>query len=118
LPRIFCVNWFRKSAGGDFLWPGYGENGRVLKWIFERCTGSAKAVETPIGNLPTTDAIDVSGLDLDKDELADLLAVELDGWLAEIDGIREYYDTFEGRVPQALWNELEALKTRLEAAKS
>ena len=118
LPRIYCVNWFRKSAGGDFLWPGYGENSRVLKWIFERCTGSAKAVETPIGNLPTADAIDVSGLDLDKDELADLLAVELDGWLAEIDGIREYYDTFEGRVPQALWNELEALKTRLEAAKS
>jgi phosphoenolpyruvate carboxykinase (GTP) len=69
LPRIYMVNWFRKSPGGDFLWPGYGENSRVLEWVFERCEGTAKAVETPIGNLPERDSLDVAGLDVDAEDM-------------------------------------------------
>ena len=118
LPKIYYVNWFRKSDGGDFLWPGYGENGRVLKWIFERCAGTAKAVETPIGNLPTRDGLDVRGLDIEADDLEQLLRVDLDGWLAELPLIREYYDTFGDRMPKQLVNELEAMRERLESAKS
>ncbi|HEM45936.1 MAG TPA: phosphoenolpyruvate carboxykinase (GTP), partial [Alphaproteobacteria bacterium] len=102
LPRVYYVNWFRKSDGGDFLWPGFGENSRVLKWIFERCEGTAKATETPIGNLPTPDALDLSGLDLDADDLKDLLSVDREGWLREIPLIREYYAKFGDRVPPAL----------------
>jgi phosphoenolpyruvate carboxykinase (GTP) len=117
LPKIYMVNWFRKSEGGDFLWPGYGENGRVLKWVFDRCEGKVKATETPIGNLPTGDAIDVSGLDIDAEDLAELLKVDLDGWLADAKGVREYYAEFGSHVPQALLDELSALEARLNAAK-
>ncbi len=117
LPRIYYVNWFRKSEGGDFLWPGYGENSRVLKWIFERCEGTAKAVETPIGNLPGRRQLDVSGLDVSEEDLAELLRVDVDGWLAEVSGIRDYYRNFGDRVPRELRAELDGLKQRLEAAK-
>jgi phosphoenolpyruvate carboxykinase (GTP) len=115
LPRVYTVNWFRKSEGGDFLWPGYGENSRVLKWIFERCEGTAKAIETPIGNVPAE--LDVSGLDVSSEDLEELLRVDVDGWLAEATGIRDYYKNFGGRVPVALRAELDALKQRLEAAR-
>jgi phosphoenolpyruvate carboxykinase (GTP) len=118
LPRIYYVNWFRKSPEGDFLWPGYGENSRVLKWIFERCDDTAKAVETPIGNLPREDDIDLSGLDLDVQDLRALLNVDIDGWLEEIPLIREHYARFEEHVPQELWEELERLEQRLKAARS
>jgi phosphoenolpyruvate carboxykinase (GTP) len=119
LPKIYYVNWFRKSAGGDFLWPGYGENGRVLKWIVERCIGTAKAVETPIGNVPAEGALDVDGLDeVSRDDLAELLRVDVDGWLAELPLISEYYDQFGSHLPSELRDELQALKDRLEAAKS
>ncbi len=118
LPRIYQVNWFRKSPGGDFLWPGYGENGRVLKWIFERCEGTAKAVETPIGNLPTRDAIDLDGLDeVSPEDLEELLRVDTEGWTAEVRGIEEYYENFGDRVPQELRDELAALEERLRAAR-
>jgi phosphoenolpyruvate carboxykinase (GTP) len=118
LPRIYMVNWFRKSRGGDFLWPGFGENGRVLKWVFERCEGTAKAVETPIGNLPGPGGIDLAGLDdVSREDLAELLRVDVEGWLAEAHGVREYYEEFGGRVPAALQQELDALHARLEAAK-
>jgi phosphoenolpyruvate carboxykinase (GTP) len=118
LPKIFYVNWFRKSAGGDFLWPGFGENGRVLKWVFERCDGSAKALETPIGNLPVEGALDVDGLDeISRDDIEELLHVDLDGWLAELPLISEYYDQFGDSLPAALRDELEGMKQRLEAAK-
>jgi phosphoenolpyruvate carboxykinase (GTP) len=116
LPKIYYVNWFRKSDGGDFLWPGFGENSRVLKWVFERCEGTAKGVETPIGNLPARGDLDVSGLDVSQEDLEELLKVDIEGWLAEIPGIREYYETFEGRVPKELNEELEALQQRLESA--
>jgi phosphoenolpyruvate carboxykinase (GTP) len=118
LPRLYNVNWFRKSPGGDFLWPGFGENSRVLKWIFERCEGTAKAIETPIGNLPAPGEIDLAGLDeVSKDDMQELLRVDLDGWLAEVTGVREYYEEFRGRVPRELVAQLDALKERLEAAK-
>jgi phosphoenolpyruvate carboxykinase (GTP) len=119
LPRIFYVNWFRKSAGGDFLWPGFGENGRVIKWVFERCSGTAKAVETPIGNLPADNQLDLTGLDqISRDDLTELLRVDVDGWLAELPLIEEYYDQFGSNLPQELRDELQGMKERLEAAKS
>jgi phosphoenolpyruvate carboxykinase (GTP) len=119
LPKIYYVNWFRKSAGGDFLWPGYSENGRVLKWIVERCIGTAKAVETPIGNVPAEGALDVAGLDeVSRDDLAELLHVDVDGWLAELPLISEYYDKFGSHLPPELRDELQGMKERLEAAKS
>ncbi len=116
LPRIYMVNWFRKSAGGDFLWPGFGDNGRVLQWIFERCEGDAKAVETPIGNLPTPNGLDTSGLDIDAEDMAELLRVDVAGWLDELPGIRDYYAEFGDHVPAALHEELAALEERLRAA--
>jgi phosphoenolpyruvate carboxykinase (GTP) len=116
LPRIYYVNWFRKNADGEFLWPGFGENGRVLKWIFERCEGTAKAVETPIGNLPLQDGLDMDGLEIDPDDLADLLAVDAEGWLHEIPLIRAYYDKFGERMPEELVQQLDALEARLKDA--
>jgi phosphoenolpyruvate carboxykinase (GTP) len=118
LPKIYYVNWFRKSDGGDFLWPGYGENGRVLKWIFERCAGTTKAVETPIGNLPTEGSLDVGGLDIEAEDMDQLLRVDIDGWLAELPLIQEYYETFGDHMPKQLVDELEAMRERLESAKS
>jgi phosphoenolpyruvate carboxykinase (GTP) len=118
LPAIYMVNWFRKSPGGDFLWPGFGENGRVLKWIFERCQGTAKAIETPIGKLPAPGELDITGLDgVSREDLDELLRVDLDGWAAEVEGVREYYAKFGDRVPSGLREELDALVARLEAAK-
>ncbi|XOV87537.1 MAG: phosphoenolpyruvate carboxykinase (GTP) [Pseudomonadota bacterium] len=117
MPAIYYVNWFRKDDGGRFIWPGFGENSRVLKWIFERCEGTADAIETPIGNLPTLDALDLDGLDLTEEQTAGLLRVEIDGWLSEIPLIDAYYDKFGDRMPEALRDELRALKDRLEAAK-
>jgi phosphoenolpyruvate carboxykinase (GTP) len=118
LPKIYYVNWFRKSDGGDFLWPGFGENSRVLKWVFERCEGTAKAIETPIGNLPVDGALDLDGLEIDAEDLAQLLRVDVDGWLNELPLIREYYAEFGDRMPKQLLAELDAMRERLEAAKS
>jgi phosphoenolpyruvate carboxykinase (GTP) len=117
LPRIFYVNWFRKSAGGDFLWPGYGENSRVLKWIFERCEGTAKARETVIGNLPAAEHLDLDGLEVSDDDLRELLSVDAKGWLHELPQLREYYAQFGARMPKELVAELDALEKRLEAAR-
>jgi phosphoenolpyruvate carboxykinase (GTP) len=117
LPKIYYVNWFRKDDEGQFMWPGFGENSRVLKWIFERCEGTAEAVETPIGNLPNIDGIDFSGLGLSDTEIAELLRVEVDGWLDEIPLIEEYYSSYGTHVPQELLKELKELKERLNKAK-
>ncbi|MCH2185602.1 phosphoenolpyruvate carboxykinase (GTP) [Myxococcota bacterium] len=116
LPSIYYVNWFRKSDGGDFLWPGFGENSRILKWVFERCAGTAKAIETPIGNVPTPDALDLSGLDLDREDLEILLAVDREGWLTELPLIREYYKQFGDLVPRALHDLVDELEERLRSA--
>ena len=117
LPKIYYVNWFRKDEDGKFMWPGFGENSRVLKWIFERCEGTAKAVETPIGNLPDVDGMDFSGLGLTDTQIEELLRVEVDGWLEEIPLIEDYYATYGNRVPAELHKELKELKERLENAK-
>jgi phosphoenolpyruvate carboxykinase (GTP) len=115
LPRLYHVNWFRKSEAGEFLWPGYGENSRVLKWIFERCEGTAKAQETPIGFLPGPGDLDLRGLDVERDDLAELLSVDVDGWLEEIPLIREHYARFGERMPRELVAELDGLEKRLRA---
>ncbi len=117
LPGIYYVNWFRKNDGGKFMWPGFGENSRVLKWIFERCQGTGDAIETPIGNLPTMDALDLSGLDMDQDAIAELLRVEIDNWLGELPSMRELYERFGDKVPAELHQEINDLQTRLEQAK-
>lgn len=116
LPRIFYVNWFRKSADGSWLWPGYGENSRVLKWIYERVSGDGKAVETPIGYLPTPDAIDISGSDIPPKNMELLLSVDVQAWRQEVESIREHYRRFGDRLPAALSHELESLEERLQNA--
>ena len=113
LPKIFYVNWFRKDADGGWLWPGFGENSRVLKWIVERVSGKGEAVETPIGYLPAPGAIDTSGLDVTDEQMAELLNVDVEEWLNEIESIREHYARFEETLPEALSDELAALEARL-----
>ncbi len=114
LPKIFYVNWFRKSADGRWLWPGYGENSRVLEWVFERCAGGGEAVETPIGYLPAAGAIPTEGLDLSADDMAELLKVDVAEWSAEVPLIEAYYAEFGDHVPAALRSQLEGLRKRLE----
>ena len=113
LPKIFYVNWFRRSEDGHFVWPGFRENGRVLKWVIERLEGTAAAVETPIGRTPTVDALDTDGLDLSAEDLAVCLAVDTDEWRAELPQIHEWFTTFGDTLPTSLLTELDALKARL-----
>ena len=113
LPKIFYVNWFRKDADGGWLWPGFGENSRVLKWIVERVTGKAEAVDTPIGYLPAPGAIDTNGLDVTEEQMEELLKVDVQEWLNEIGSIREHYERFGDRLPAVLSEELAALEARL-----
>ncbi len=113
LPKVFFVNWFRKGEDGHFLWPGYGENSRVLEWIFDRCNGKGGAVETPIGYLPAPGALDLSGLDIPADDLEQLLSVDIEGWQAEAAGLAEYYESFGDRLPEALRRQLARLQERL-----
>ena len=116
LPRVYFVNWFRKNGADHWLWPGYGENSRVLKWICERVDGTGKARQTPIGNLPTMDAIDTSGLAIAEENLKTLTAVDAPGWKNEADDIEAYYQKFDGRLPSRLKNELDSLRQRLDKA--
>jgi phosphoenolpyruvate carboxykinase (GTP) len=113
LPKIFFVNWFRKAEDGHWLWPGYGENSRVLKWVAERVEGKGVARETPIGNLPTPEALDLSGLDVPAEDLRALLTIDVEAWKAEAVGLSEYYDSFGDRLPAALRSQLAALQERL-----
>jgi phosphoenolpyruvate carboxykinase (GTP) len=113
LPAIFHVNWFRRGPDGRFLWPGYGENARVLKWIVERLDGQADAIDTPIGYVPTRQSLDTIGLDLAADDLAAALRVDGEEWAAEIPQVSEWFTTFGDRLPAALWAELDTLRTRL-----
>ncbi|MEZ4333248.1 MAG: phosphoenolpyruvate carboxykinase (GTP) [Myxococcota bacterium] len=117
LPRVFYVNWFRKGDRGEFLWPGYRENSRVLKWIHERCSEKISGVETAIGVLPAAGELDLSGLRLDDGALERLTRVDVAGWLSEIPKIRAFYAGFGDRVPKALLDELDALEGRLRAAR-
>jgi len=113
LPKIFYVNWFRRDADGGFLWPGYGENIRVIKWALERIAGTAAAIDTPIGRVPTADSLDVTGLDLTTEQLEAAVEVNIDQWRSEIPGIEEWFDKIGPRVPTSLQDELQSLKMRL-----
>ncbi|HEX9119015.1 MAG TPA: phosphoenolpyruvate carboxykinase (GTP) [Terriglobales bacterium] len=117
LPKIFYVNWFRQDENGKFLWPGYGENSRVLRWAFERCAGTGNAVETPIGRMPSPNDIDTRGLNIPAGNLAKLLSVDVDGWLAEVPLIREHFAKFGDHLPQGLKDEVNKLEERLKKAK-
>ena len=112
LPKIFFVNWFRRDEDGRFLWPGFGENSRVLKWVFDRVDGNSDVVETPIGLLPADGALDTTGLDIDSADLEAILSVDVDGWKTAIPEIREHLSRFEPRLPDAL----PAAVDRLESA--
>ncbi len=112
-PKIFNVNWFRTDDEGHFIWPGFGDNMRVLMWILDRCDGKADAVETPIGYEPKPEDINIEGLDIGTDVVADLLSVDKDLWKEEAAGIREFYAQFGDRLPKELVKELEGLEERL-----
>ena len=116
LPRIYFVNWFRKDERGKFVWPGYGENSRVLKWIVDRLESRAEGVDTPIGRLPKAAELDVSGLELSNEQLNLLLSFDPAIWREEAALIPPFYEKFAERLPKALWAEYEALVKRLSAA--
>jgi phosphoenolpyruvate carboxykinase (GTP) len=112
LPKVYSVNWFGKDATGKWLWPGYGENSRVLKWVCERVEGIGRAHKTPIGNLPAPDALDLSGLNLSASNLQQLLAVDTAGWKEEIEDVAANYAKFGGKLPKALSEQLASLRNR------
>jgi phosphoenolpyruvate carboxykinase (GTP) len=113
LPKIFYVNWFRRDSDGGFLWPGYGENSRVLKWVAERIEGRAEAADTVVGYVPTPSSLDLSGLDLTEEQLAAVLKVDPEEWKAEVGPVTEWFTKFGDKLPGVLWAELDALKARL-----
>ena len=115
LPKIFYVNWFRRGDDGRFLWPGFGENSRVLKWCIERMEGTAAAVETAIGYVPTAGQLDLDGVDADRGDVDASLAVDVEEWKAELPLIEEWFDSIGDSLPTAMRDELEALKLRLGA---
>jgi phosphoenolpyruvate carboxykinase (GTP) len=113
LPKIFYVNWFRKSEDGRWLWPGFGENSRVLEWIFERTAGRGEAVETVIGYVPTSHAINVDGLNVTPADMEELLTVHEDEWRREVPHIRDHYAQFDERLPEKLVAFVDDLEARL-----
>jgi phosphoenolpyruvate carboxykinase (GTP) len=113
LPRIYVVNWFRKDADGEYLWPGFGDNSRVLAWIFRRCDGEAEAVDAPIGRLPARGALEVSDLDISERQLDELLEVDTKLWREQLPQLHEHYAQFGDRVPAELRGQLQALEGRL-----
>jgi phosphoenolpyruvate carboxykinase (GTP) len=115
LPKIFMVNWFRKDGEGRYLWPGFGENSRVLAWVFERCDDQGGVEETPIGLVPSEDALDTSGLDLPGDAVAKLLSVDREEWRGQLPRLREHFAMFGEKLPDELAKQLEALEERLGA---
>ena len=113
-PKAFYVNWFRKNEDGKWLWPGFGENSRVLKWMCERVDGKADAVDTPLGQLPAEGSLDLTGLDIPAEDWAELMKVDNEAWLKELPAIKEYYEQFGEKMPERLLKQLEELKARLE----
>ncbi len=113
-PRIFHVNWFRRGSDGKFLWPGYGENVRVLKWILDRIQGSAEATETPIGGVPTPKSLLLDGLSISRETLDKLLRVDANAWSEEERAIAQIFDKFGNRLPGAMREEQQALADRLQ----
>jgi phosphoenolpyruvate carboxykinase (GTP) len=115
LPKIFYVNWFRKDAGGRFLWPGFGDNSRVLEWVFRRCEGRAYAIDTAIGRVPAIGSLYLDGVEIAPEDVDELLRVDPVEWLDELPSIREHLETFGKQLPPALLGQLEALEARLKA---
>jgi len=115
LPRVYYVNWFRKDEGGNFIWPGFGENSRVLEWVFRRCAGTAEAEETPIGLVPTAGDLNTDGLEISVDEVAELLAVDQQEWRVELPTIHEHFARFGEQLPNELSEQLADLERRLSA---
>ena len=116
-PKVFYVNWFRKSPEGKFLWPGYGENSRVLEWMCERVEGKVDARETPIGLVPRESDLDLSGLDVPDQNMRELLRVDRDAWRAEVPDIERHFSQFGERLPDRLRAQLSNLESRLEGWK-
>ena len=114
-PKIFHVNWFRKDEQGKFLWPGYGDNLRVLEWILDRCRGDVEAKETQIGYIPKQEDIDTTGLDISKEQLENLLSIDKDVWHQEVEGQAEFFKKFGNELPQEIKNQHEQLKKRLQS---
>ena len=113
LPQIFFVNWFRRDEAGNFMWPGYGENSRVLKWVFDRLNGTAEAKQTPIGYLPTTDSLDTNGLHINAQDLEAITSVDVPGWREAVPQIRDHFATFGDRLPSELTTALNELESSL-----
>ena len=114
-PKIFHVNWFRQDDQGKFIWPGFGDNMRVLEWVLKRCAGEADAVETPIGHVPAPGTIDLEGIDIDEVTLERLLGVDPDAWQSELEGQKAFLEEFGERMPAEMWSQYEQLKDRLTA---
>jgi phosphoenolpyruvate carboxykinase (GTP) len=115
-PKIFHVNWFRTNELGKFLWPGFGENLRVLEWILDRCNNKVKAIKTPIGYIPYASDIDTTGLELPAGTLERLFLIHKKDWLEELKGIKKFFKLFKKGLPCELWQEYEALTNRLKAS--
>jgi phosphoenolpyruvate carboxykinase (GTP) len=114
LPKLFYVNWFRKDAdSGRFLWPGFGENSRVLKWVFERCAGTAEGVETAVGIVPAAGALDVDGLDISESDLEQVLTVDPEAFKAQLPQVREFLAKFGDDLPAEISAQLTAFEERL-----
>jgi phosphoenolpyruvate carboxykinase (GTP) len=116
-PRIFQVNWFRRGADRRFLWPGFGDNSRVLEWIVRRLEGTASAVQTPIGHLPEIKDLNLDGLELPEADVEELFSVDPVAWLDEVDATEQFYSTFGETLPEELTGQLEALRGRLIGAR-
>ncbi|MFV1992207.1 MAG: phosphoenolpyruvate carboxykinase domain-containing protein, partial [Acidimicrobiales bacterium] len=114
LPKIYYVNWFRKSEDGDWLWPGFGDNALVLKWIFERADGNGEAVESPIGRIPAPGSLDLAGLEISQTSLSELMEVDTGDWRNEVQSIKEHYAALGDRVPNEMFEQLADLESRLE----
>jgi phosphoenolpyruvate carboxykinase (GTP) len=114
-PKIFHVNWFRTDAEGHFIWPGFGDNMRVLMWILDRCAGKVDAVETPIGFIPKAEDINIEGLDgVTVDTIRDLLTIDTESWLEDVENIKAFYKQIGERVPAELYDELAILEGNLK----
>ncbi|HEY4831868.1 MAG TPA: phosphoenolpyruvate carboxykinase domain-containing protein, partial [Waddliaceae bacterium] len=113
IPKIYYVNWFRQNQNGDWLWPGFGENSRVLKWIFERTEGVNNGVETSIGYLPNENALDTSGLNISRQALKELLLVDKEAWRKEVHELKSYFNIFGEGLPSGIRQELQSLELRL-----
>ena len=113
-PRIFHVNWFKLDKKGKFLWPGYGENLRILEWVLKRCNDQVDAIKTPIGYIPKIEDINIEGLNLSKRALEDLFLIDKKEWMEELERQHRFLETFSGSLPEEIWQEYEALKKRLK----